>query len=348
MPRESYFPVLGDVDAVVVLFDERISKRGPWAIVSTEKELDMEDLQALLVSWPLDLGAPPKIKKKESYLPRGGCSKIFRGDGRLDLTFRDRTMAVAITLRPTSMLVQAPVAGESVTKTRLDAPEQFRPIPLVIIFARTSDEASNERRPTTLPRQILSSAASPPSIISPDFSNVTEVRILGELCSSSAHAARDRHAIARLFEGVPRGTVVLAANPDRLGRRAEDRAFVRSQSRKVGVTVWVQGVPEPSSKEEEAEVDEEERPDEKEPEEERGCRRWIDFDGPLAGQVDAACTDSLVLAHEHGFYTSSARYVDRQLGLEPGNLLAFQEWLASACKTTGTRRILVIGRTSGV
>lgn len=41
--------------------------------------------------------------------------------------------------------------------------------------------------------------------------------------------------------------------------------------------------------------------------------RWLNVVGPSSDEVDKACQFALVLAHEHGFYSSSARYTDRLL-----------------------------------
>jgi hypothetical protein len=191
-----------------------------------------------------------------------------------------------------------------------------------------------------------------PALVAPDFANAEEVRVALEACSSSAHAARDRAAVVGVIGHAPAGTVILAANPDRLGRRPEDRDYIRELARRQGVTILVQGVPEDADDDSEAEEDEIiDEAEEARRAEARGrraatLRQWRDYVGDR-DLVDKACTNALTVATDTAFYTGAAILADRLMTRETEDLQLVGDLLASFCQQHLIRRIVVVARTSG-
>lgn len=82
-------------------------------------------------------------------------------------------------------------------------------------------------------------------------------------------------------------------------------------------------------------------------EQEPGCQRWLDLDGPAAGEIDLACQFALVLAHEQGFYTSTALLMDRLLHREAEHMSCLQDWMRALCRARPIEHIILLARSSG-
>lgn len=225
--------------------------------------------------------------------------------------------------------------------TEVPAPNASLPrIARLIAWARISDEdESVQRSHERVARQVLSMLDSPPVVVDRRFTNVEQVHVILESCSSWRHPLSDRRAFQTVTSLLMEGAVVLVVNLDRATRRLSDLELLNRVINDAGARFFVQSSLQvrPDSPGETS--------DNASPEDEDD---WTELTSETMEAAREHLTCAKALSDEHAFYTDSALILDRVLVGDTASELVrdYRSALAYFALRQGLRRVVLLCRTS--